>query len=313
MEGELDIEVLERLGSFTKSIRSRVADIPKEGVNISEIINFIEKEIFDNGYLPAFPATVSLNEVAAHYTIFEEGYVLKKGDLIKIDFGVLSNGFITDNAFTMEIGSNNHDDLLKANFEGLNKALEIANVGCSVTDIGKSVDLIAKKNGFNTIHNLSGHQICVNNLHCGLSIPNYANGDNSKINDNMEIAIEPFFTYGVPKVKSVGGGNILHLKNLKPIRDPIAKKLLQYIKEFYPVLPFSKRWLVKEFVSKIRSGRVVDLAFDKRKVLYALRILKTNGIIIEYDILETVDGSFVSQFEDTVVFINNKKSIITRV
>jgi len=309
---KLDLVLLEKLGHLTKEIRKEVSTMPKVGVSINSIIDYIEKRIFDEGYLPAFPATVSINDIAAHYTVFDEEIILKKGDLIKIDFGISYEGFITDNACTVEVDSNNHEDLMKANFAGLNAAMEKVNLGVSMGEVGEVVEKEAEKGGFSVIENLTGHQIANNNLHCGLSVPNYNNGNKSKVEDNMELAIEPFFTYGVPRVKNVGGGNILHLKNYKPVRDVIAKKVLAYIKEYYPILPFSKRWLVGEIVKNIRSGDAVDKVFDKRKVLYALRILKREGIVYEYDALATEDGALVSQFEDTVVFVSGKKSIITR-
>ena len=62
----------------------------------------------------------------------------------------------------------------------------------------------------------------------------------SIVQDKCELAIEPFFTKGEPKVKNAGPSNILHLVGDRPIRDPYAKKLLKYIKENYPKLPFSK-------------------------------------------------------------------------
>ncbi len=309
---ELDLEVLEEIGKFTRKIRKEVSKIPKEGVGIKKIIDFIEKKIFDMGYIPAFPATVSINEQAAHSTVYDNDVLLKKGDLIKIDFGVCHNGFITDNAFTMEIETNKHEKLMRANFEGLNKALEIVKIGTTMSEIGKEVKKIADKYGFNTIQNLAGHQISKYNLHSGLSVPNYENGNLEKVTENIELAIEPFFTYGTPKVKNVGGGNILHLVDYKPVRDVIAKKVLEYIKKNFFHLPFSKRWLVDEYVRELRGEEEAKRAFSLKKVNYAVKILKLHGIIIEYDILSTEDNSMVSQFEDTVVFMRNKKSIITR-
>lgn len=309
---KLNLEMLENLGKFTHQLRKDVSKLPKVGLDITEIIDFIEKRIFENGHLPAFPATVSVNDVAAHYTVFDEGYLLKKGDLIKIDFGVSNNGFITDNAFTIEVEDKKYEKLMKANLEGLNAIMDNVELGTPMRELGKIVDKIAVDNGFNTIHNLTGHQIAINNLHCGLSVPNNDNNDSSQVADNMELAVEPFFTLGVPKVKSLGGGNILHLKSTRPVRDPIAKKLLSYIKEHYPILPFSKRWLVKEIVETLRDEKVSKGAFDKRKVLYGLKLLKMQGNVYEYDALATSDGAMVSQYEDTVVFVDNKKSIITR-
>ncbi len=305
---KLNEDILFEIGKFTRNLRKEVSSMPKVGMDITQIIDFVEKSIFERGYLPAFPCTVSVNDVAAHYTVFDEGYLLKKGDLIKIDFGVSKDGFITDNAISIEIEDNKHKKLMDANFEGLNAIMENIEISSTMSDLGKIVDGVARKHGFNTIHNLSGHQIGRNDLHCGLSVPNYENGDGRKVEDNSEFAIEPFFTYGSPKVKSCGPSNILHLTNNKPVRDPIAKKVLDFIKENYPYLPFSKRWLLKE----VRENLGLEGGLEKRKVLYALKVLKLNNIIYEYDALSTVDGSIVSQFEDAVIFSNGKKHIITR-
>ena len=88
MEEKLDKDLLVVLGKLTREIRKEASKIPKVGIDIREIINFVENKIFENNYLPAFPCTVSVNEMAAHYTVFDDSYILKKGDLIKIDFGI---------------------------------------------------------------------------------------------------------------------------------------------------------------------------------------------------------------------------------
>jgi methionyl aminopeptidase len=312
MTNNFDFELLFSLGKFTHKLRKEVSEIVVEGKKISEIINFIEKKIFDNGYIPAFPATVSINEIAAHYTYFDEDYVLKKGDVVKVDFGVSFKGHITDNAFTVEIGSNKYEKLIKANLEGLNKIIDKAEVGVTMSELGKTVHEFAKSNGFETIHNLSGHQIGLNNLHFGLNVPNYENNNLEKIKENIEIAIEPFFTEGETRVINAGPSNILHLQRIKPVRDIYAKKLLKHIKENYPFLPFSKRWLLKEEMNYLKGEEFSKNLFDKRKLLYALSILKREGIIYEYDALKTSDNSIVTQFEDTVVFKGEEKIIITR-
>lgn len=295
---DLDLSILEKLGALTRLIRKEVSEIPKVGVDITEIIDYVEKRIFDEGYLPAFPCTVSVNEVAAHYTVFNEGHVLQKGDLIKIDFGISHEGYITDNAFTIEVESNEHEKLMAANKEALDAVMDNIKIGTTMSELGKLVHDVAKKHGFETIQNLSGHQIARYKLHAGLNVPSYENNDLRAVTENMEFAVEPFFTYGEPKVKNCGPSNILHLINDKPVRDPIAKKILAHIREKYPKLPFSKRWLLD--------------TFEKRKVLYALRVLKAHNIVYEYEALATVDGSMVTQYEDAVVFVDGKKSIITR-
>lgn len=310
MTNKLNLEILEKLGKLTREIRKEVSTMPKVGMDITEIITYVEKRIFSSGYLPAFPCTISVNDVAAHYTVFDEGYVLKKGDLIKIDFGISENGFCTDNAITVELETNKYEDLMKANKEALDLVMEKAKLGVSIGELGRTVHSVAEKYGFETIHNLSGHQIGINQLHCGLSVPNYDNGDNREIEDNMQFAIEPFFTRSCKMIKSCGPSNIIQLRGNKPVRDPIAKKLLLHITSHYPHLPFSKRWLLDN-VSEDVIG--VSTGLSKNKVLYGLKILKLNNIIYEYDALATTDGSFVTQYEDAVVFVDSKKSIVTRV
>lgn len=295
---DFDTALLEELGAFTKQLRKDISSRVVLGASALSLIEYMEDSINAKGYFPAFPATISVNDVAAHFTVFDDDVILKKGDVVKVDFGVSKNGMITDNAFTVEIDTHNYDLLLKANREALDAVMQEVERGKSMHELGAVVWNVAHKYGFETIHNLSGHQVGPNKLHCGLSVPNYANSDMKRVEENMELAIEPFLTLGSPKVKSGGNSNILHLLRVKPVRDPIAKKVLDYIKEHFSVLPFSKRWLLK--------------MFDKQKVIYAVQILKKEGVLFEYEKLVTIDGAIVAQYEDTVLFAKGKKTILTR-
>jgi methionyl aminopeptidase len=312
---ELDLELLKTLGALTKETRKEVSEMVKEGMAISEIINYVEHKIFSKGMLPSFPAMVSVNDMAAHYTIYDEDYILQKGDVIKIDFGFSKNGFMTDNAFTIEIGTNKHQKLIETAKACLDKAMEVVDYGVSMGEIGGAVNEVAEKNGFNTIHNLTGHQIAQYDLHHGLCVPNIDNGDSRKVEENQQFAIEPFVTYGKPLIKAVRPSNILHVVGNKPLRDPIAKKVFDYIKEHFPKQPFSKRWLLSgEWRSDVFGDALEKYGegFDKRRVNYAVSLLKKYGVLYEYDELGTVDGEIVAQFEDCVVFKDNTKTIITR-
>ena len=274
------------------------------------MVEDVEGKIFRAGYIPAFPCAVSVNDVAAHYTFFEVEYIFQKGDVIKVDFGVSKNGFCTDCAFTVEYKSCNHKRLFEANKEALERQLELVDYGVSMNELGDVAETIAKRDGFGTIHDLSGHQIGKNDLHCGMSVPNYKNNDKRTVTDNMELAIEPYFTLGTPRIKNSIASNILQLQNTKNVRDPIARKVLGYIKEHYPFLPFSKRWLVKEYMEPIYSK--TDAPFSKAEVLRAVLNLQRAGVLYEYLSLVSKDGSINTQFEETVVFVDKKKIIITR-
>jgi len=292
----LNVDILKKLGKFTKDIKKELIDIVKENISLLEITEFVENKITDNGYIPAFPCTICINEQAAHFTVYDEDITLKKGDVVKVDFGVCYQGFITDTAFTVEIGTDKYRDLLETNRNALDAALKIADFGVTMGEIGSVVHNVAKEKGFETIHNLSGHQIGNNDLHCGIHVPNYNNSSQEKITVDMELAIEPFLTVGDPLIKEARSGNILHLKQFKPVRDPIAKKVLEYIRNNHPVLPFSKRWLLKEF--------------NKNKINYAINILKRNSIIIEYNVLVSNNNQIISQFEETIIFTDKKEKIV---
>jgi methionyl aminopeptidase len=303
-----ELENLTKIGKFTNQLKKNVRNLITEKNKASDIINYIEMSIFKNGYLPAFPCIVCINDVAAHYTIFDDDIEIKKGDLVKVDFGVSKNGLITDTAFTIEVSTNKYKEMLKCNLDVLNEQLELVNNNTKMYELGKIVEDKAKSIGYNTIHNLTGHQIEKNNLHAGLMIPNYNNGDTNKVLNKMVLAIEPYFSTGSSRIKNGMKGNILHLINPKPVRDNIARKVLNYIKDFYPHLPFSKRWLLKDVAQELG----VQGGFSKNQVLYAVNILKKNRIIYEHDTLVSSDGSVNSQFEETVVIMNNKKVVVTR-
>lgn len=311
------------VNQFTAQLHKKSENLIKEGIKASEIINTIEKEMFSNGYLPSFPAMLAINEVAAHWTHFEEDdFELKRGDVVCVDFGASKNGYIADMAYTIVVGggSGNEDEnkkisnLLEANKQTLNSAIEVSNVGTNMGEIGKAVYETAQKYGCNTIHNLSGHQISKNILHAGLNVPNYDSKDKSKIPPNTHLAIEPFLTYGEPKIVTKGGSNILHLKSTKPTRDIIAKQVLDVIKKSFPTLPFSKRWLLDSSKEELGNNIITWRTFSKQKLLRALSSLKQSGHIIEYDCLVSASGDIVTQFEHSVWYgeKEEEKQVLTK-
>ena len=303
-----DFEILEEVGDFSKRLKKEILKFSKTTFCDFDIIDFVERKIFDKGYLPAFPCMVCINEIAAHKTIFEEKTYFKKSDLVTVDFGVSFKGLICDTAITFEIETNTHKKLIDTTKKVLERVCENILVGTKMNEIGKIVEDGAKKNNFNTIHNLSGHQISKYNLHCGLNVPNYDNQNSSEITNNTIFAIEPFLTYGENRVCDFSNSNILTLKKDFQVRDPIGKKILNYIRENYSNLPFSKRWLTKDFVESIKSE---NFGFSKKEVVYGIEVLKRAKIIFEYPILKTIDNKCVCQFEHTAVFYDNKKYIIS--
>lgn len=299
------------INQFTARLHEQSKEWIDVGVKASELFNLIEREIFYNSYLPSFPAMIAVNEVAAHWTSFEEDdYEFKEGDVVCVDFGASDDGYIADMAYTIVVGGldsikdedkrNKIENLMKANQEALQAAIDVGNVGVTMNEIGKAVYEKAKEYGCNTIHNLSGHQIMRNQLHAGLSVPNVECGDRGVIGNETHLAIEPFLTYGAPQIVERGGSNILKLQLTKPTRDIIARQVLDSIKKSFPNLPFSKRWLVQGIEEELGQENVTWKTFPKNKVLRALNSLKQSGHIIEYGCLVSQSGDIVTQFEHSI-------------
>ncbi len=264
--------------------------------NLLEVVEKIENEIIKNNAFPAFPVNVSINDMAAHFTPNDEkDLIFKENDLVKLDVGVHVNGFIGDNALTIDLGNNK--ELSKASQLALNEAVKLAKPGTKIYEIGSVIEKTIKEFGFNPIRNLSGHGIEQYEQHSGLTIPNYNNNDNLELEENQIIAIEPFATNGVGLVQDGKPSNIFKVVNVKPIRDNISRDVLRYIIQEYKTLPFAKRWLLKKF--------------DSFKVNFALRNLERESILHNYPQLPEKSKGLVSQHEHTIMVKDNPE-ILTK-
>ena len=97
------------------------------------------------------------------------------------------------------------------------------------------------------------------------------------------------------------------------MRNIYAQKVSKFICENFPNLPFSKRWLIGDEFKRLNPNAKNFLDFNENRVIFAVNILKKEGVLYEYEELATCDGELVAQFEDCVVFDENKnKCVITR-
>ena len=115
--------------------------------------------------------------------------------------------------------------------------------GVKLCQIGAAISEVIRGAGFNPITNLSGHGVGQWIVHDAPSIPNYNNGDQTKLVEGQKIAIEPFATTGEGKVKDGKPSGIYGLVHLKPVRLDSARKMIQFIQKEYQTLPFCLRWV----------------------------------------------------------------------
>lgn len=274
----------EKAGKTAAEVLKYGKSLIKVDAKLSEVTNKIEEKIESLKASPAFPPQISINEIAAHYySDDKDDSKFKKGDLVKLDIGIHVDGFIADTATTIDLGD--HKDLVKASQEALEAALKMFKPGTELKEIGKKIEEVITSYGFNPIRNLSGHEVKQYELHAGLTVPNFDNGDKTKIKEGQVFAVEPFATTGDGFVKDSKISGIYSLVNPKNVRS--GREVLKYIVENFKTLPFHKKYLFKKF--------------KEFKANFSLRILEKEEIIHQYPQLIEKTNGLVSQAEHTVI------------
>ena len=144
--------------------------------------------------------------------------VLKEGDLVSIDCGVIQNGFYGDSAYTFAVGEVNDRKkaLMKRTKESLYKGIEMAVAGKRVGDIGYAVQHHVEQMGYSVVRDLVGHGIG-KHLHEKPEIPNYGKrGSGIKLIEGMTICIEPMINMGTRVVVMEKDGWTIRTADKKP-------------------------------------------------------------------------------------------------
>jgi len=286
----------ENAGKTAAEILDYGKKLIKPGVKLKEVTNKIEEKIYSMKATPAFPPQLSLNSIAAHYySDNKDETEFKEADLVKLDIGIHIRGNIADTAATVDLSQNN-EEIVKASKEALDAALKLFIPGTKLRVIGKEIEAVIKSHGFNPIKNLSGHEIKAYDLHAGLTVPNFDNKDETKLEDGQVFAVEPFATTGDGYVKDGKLSGIYFLVNPKNVRS--GREVLNFIADNFQTLPFHKKYLVKKF--------------GEFKTNFALRILERDEIIHQYNQLVERSNGLVSQAEHTVI-VKDKPIITTKI
>jgi len=209
-----------------------------------DVTEKIESYVRKNGGELAFPTNLAVNNVGAHWTPSSKSKdIFRNGDVVKLDVGVHIDGYIGDNALTVEIETKNYEKMIEASREALNAAINVAVAGVNVGVIGHAVQDKIEQYGYRPIANLTGHRIKRYNLHSGISIPSVRERGGPSLTNGDIVAIEPFVTDGAGRVGGKRNSNIYHLRQIRKIRDEKATELMIEIKDRYKGLPFAERWL----------------------------------------------------------------------
>uniref|UniRef100_A0A832G1G0 Methionine aminopeptidase n=1 Tax=Ignavibacterium album TaxID=591197 RepID=A0A832G1G0_9BACT len=191
----------------------------KPGVTTEELDLIAEDYIRSNGGIPAFkgytqPGTppfpgsicASIDEEVVHGIPGKR--ILKEGEIISIDVGVLKNNYYGDAALSVGVGeiSELKKKLLDVTEKSLYEGIAQAIVGNRIHDISYAVQNYVESNGFSIVKDLCGHGVG-RFLHEDPSIPNYGiKGTGAKLKNGMTLAIEPMVNAGDWRVKTKDDG-----------------------------------------------------------------------------------------------------------
>jgi len=200
----------------------------KPGISTLELDKIAEDYIRSNDAIPAFkgysqagsrsfPASIcaSVDEEVVHG--IPGNRILKEGEIISIDIGVLKNHAYGDAALTVAVGniSTEKIKLMEVTEKSLYLGIEQAVAGNHFGDISNAVQTEVEMNGFSVVRDLCGHGVG-KYLHEDPQIPNYGKkGSGALIKNGMTVAIEPMVNMGKFNVKvGTDGWTILTVDNL---------------------------------------------------------------------------------------------------
>ena len=203
---------------------AEIAALIKPGVTTLYLDSIAESFILDNGATPAFkgyggfPNTLctSVNEEVVHG--IPSGYVLKDGDIVSVDCGVILNGWYGDSAFTFPVGPITKEvrRLLDYTRASLEEGVKEAVAGNRVGDISYAVQTKAESGGYSVVRELVGHGLG-RKLHEQPEVANWGKqGTGPKMEKGLVICIEPMINLGKKETLQMRDGWTIITADGKP-------------------------------------------------------------------------------------------------
>jgi methionyl aminopeptidase len=209
LKSEREISKIQKACRVVAEILQVLLEEAAPGMSTDDLDKRAAKLIDEKGAQPAFKGyngfpkvlCASVNEEVVHG--IPDKRVLKEGDIVGLDFGVIVDGWYGDSAVTVPIGvvSPAAKKLMKVTEECLYKGIEAATPGNRLGDLGFAVQAHAEEHGYGVVRDFVGHGIG-RALHEEPQVPNFGKkGAGILIEEGMVLAIEPMITVGSYKVK----------------------------------------------------------------------------------------------------------------
>ena len=201
-----------------RDILDRVSELVRPGVTTKEVDDAAADFMNDAGVKSAFlgyrlghrvfPGNIciSLNDEVVHGIGSQRR--IQYGDIVKLDIGVIQDGWVGDNATTVPVGivDPRTDQLLRATQTALTRAIGAAYESRRVGDICAEIEDEARRSSFSVVREFVGHGVG-RKMHEEPQIPNYGKrGSGPKLKAGMTLAIEPMINMGISEVRLLDDG-----------------------------------------------------------------------------------------------------------
>lgn len=285
---ENDYDSIMKAATIHKQIRKDIQNIIYPEVKIytiskkiNDLIRYYTKDTGVNGGI-AFPPTVSLSNIIAHYSPTINSPSINYNDNIKIDFGVHVNGWCIDSAFSCYFNPEYYDQHNTTKY-ALYQAIKnigidspISEIGSIIQEIVESTEVIYRGNIYplKIIKGLCGHRIEQFNLHAAPNIYNYTNNNTDRIKEGL-YAIEPFTSILSDSYHEGNLRNNYRYRNKEP---------------FFNNLIFS----------------------DYHLEHYKIKNFDINSVYVYPPIISNNSNDMTCQYEHTILFNNDKKIVVSQ-
>ena len=209
IKSEHEIELMREAGRILSIVHQEMEKIIRPGISTMDINRKGEEVIRSYDCIPSFlnyqgyPASicVSVNDEVVH-GIPSKKRILKEGDIVSLDAGVIYKGYHSDAARTYPVGTVSADvqQLMDVTRQSFFEGIKFARAGCHLYDISRAIDAYASKFGYGIVRDLVGHGIGTH-LHEDPQIPNFKQWRKGiKLQPGMTLAIEPMINLGTYEV-----------------------------------------------------------------------------------------------------------------
>jgi methionyl aminopeptidase len=214
------IEEMRPAGRFVADVITRLTEAADVGVNLLDLDALAHEMIRERGaescyldYHPSFGASpfgkvlcTSVNDAVLHG--LPRDYVLRDGDLLSVDFAASVDGWVSDSAYSLVVGTPREEDLrlIEITDRALAAGIAAAQVGHRLGDISHAIATVAREAGLRINTQFGGHGVG-RTMHGDPHIPNDGRpGRGFPLRPGLVIAIEPWFLHTTDEIYTDADG-----------------------------------------------------------------------------------------------------------